>query len=54
MPRWSNANPEHVFREQAFGGTVTATRRFGDYTLPAEIEVGAGAAVAVSPSSGAP
>jgi hypothetical protein len=40
MRRWSNANPERIFREQAFGGVVNATRRFGDYTLPAEIEVG--------------
>lgn len=38
--RWSNANPEQVFRWQAFGGTVKATRRFGDYTIPSEMEVG--------------
>lgn len=40
MPRWTNANPDHVFREQAFGGTVKAVKRFGDYTIPSEIEVG--------------
>lgn len=40
MRRWSNANADRVFRWQAFGGTVKATRRFGDYTIPSEIEVG--------------
>lgn len=40
MQRWSNANPSKTFRRQAFGGKVKAVRRFGDYTVPSEIEVG--------------
>ncbi|HEX8480979.1 MAG TPA: DUF6544 family protein [Allosphingosinicella sp.] len=38
--RWSNANPEGVFKLQPFGGSVTAERRFGGYTIPSGVEVG--------------
>lgn len=38
--RWSDANPEKVFRLQPFGGTTGSERRFGAFTIPAEIKVG--------------
>lgn len=38
--RWSNANPDKVFRLQPFGGTVTASRRFGGFTIPSEVAMG--------------
>jgi hypothetical protein len=38
--RWSNENPGAVFRLQPFGGSVTAERRFGGYTIPSSLEVG--------------
>jgi hypothetical protein len=38
--RWSNANPEGIFRLQPFGGSVSAERSFGGYTIPSSLEVG--------------
>jgi hypothetical protein len=38
--RWSNANPDKVFRLQPFGGTITASRRFGGFTIPSEVAMG--------------
>ena len=38
--RWSNANPQEEFRLQPFGGTVTAERTFGGFTVPANLDVG--------------
>jgi hypothetical protein len=38
--RWSNANPQGIFKLQPFGGSVTAERTFGGYTIPSRLEVG--------------
>jgi hypothetical protein len=38
--RWSNANPDKIFRLQPFGGTVIAERRFGGFTIPSEVAMG--------------
>lgn len=38
--RWSDANPEKVFRLQPFGGTVEGEAEFGGYTIPTELMVG--------------
>ena len=38
--RWSDANPQHVFRYQPFGGTVEAEATFGGYTIPSLVHVG--------------
>jgi hypothetical protein len=38
--RWSNGNPEGVFKLQPFGGRVSAERSFGGYTIPSSLEVG--------------
>ena len=38
--RWSNANPEKVFRRQPFGGTVLAERSFHGLTIPSRVSVG--------------
>jgi hypothetical protein len=40
IQRWSNANPERVYREQAFGGYLSAFRGFGGYQLPTRVEGG--------------
>jgi hypothetical protein len=38
--RWSDANPEKVFRLQPFGGTIEAERTFAGYTIPSKLSVG--------------
>lgn len=38
--RWSNANPDKVFRMQPFGGLVHAEATFSGFTIPSHIEVG--------------
>ena len=38
--RWSNANPEQVFRLQPFGGTISSEATFGGYTIPSALRVG--------------
>ncbi|MCK6427025.1 MAG: hypothetical protein L6Q75_18340 [Burkholderiaceae bacterium] len=38
--RWSDANPERVYRLQPFGGRVRAWATFGGFTLPAQLEMG--------------
>lgn len=40
IQRWSNENPEKVFREQPFGGTAADFRSFDGYRLPTRIEGG--------------
>lgn len=40
IQRWSNENPEKVFREQPFGGDLSDFRDFGDYRLPTKVEGG--------------
>jgi hypothetical protein len=42
MNRWTNANPQHVFRYQPFGATVEETGTFGGYTIPTRIDAGNG------------
>jgi hypothetical protein len=37
---WSNANSDMAFRLQPFGGTISAERTFGGYTILAKIKVG--------------
>lgn len=38
--RWSNANPQKIFRLQPFGGTITAEGVFDGYRIPTDISVG--------------
>lgn len=38
--RWSNANPDGIFRRQPFGGTVTEEATFDGYTIPTRLEAG--------------
>ncbi len=38
--RWSDANPQKVFRRQPFGGCLSDYREFGGYRLPTRIEAG--------------
>jgi hypothetical protein len=38
--RWSNANPEKIFRYQPFGGTVQEEGTFDGYTIPSVMSVG--------------
>lgn len=40
MERWSNANPDKVYRLQPFGGTLTAFRVFSGFRLPTHVEAG--------------
>jgi hypothetical protein len=42
MQRWTNANPQKVFRYQPFGATVEETGTFGGYTIPTRIDGGNG------------
>jgi Family of unknown function (DUF6544) len=38
--RWSNANPDKIFRLQPFGGTLSEFREFEGFYLPTHIEAG--------------
>ena len=40
FPRWTNANPEKVFRIAPFGGYLSAFRNFEGFTLPTHVEAG--------------
>ena len=40
IARWSNENPERVYRLQPFGGYLSAFRDFGGYRLPTRVEGG--------------
>lgn len=40
LQRWSDANPEKVFRRQPFGGYLSDYREFGGFRLPTRIEAG--------------
>lgn len=40
LPRWSNANPDRVYRIQPFGGFLSGFREFDGYRLPTRIEAG--------------
>ncbi len=38
--RWSNANPEKIYRLQLFGGCLSAFREFAGFRLPTHVEAG--------------
>jgi hypothetical protein len=38
--RWSNANPEKIFRRQPFGGYLFDYKDFGGFRLPTRVEAG--------------
>lgn len=40
IERWSNANPEQVFRYQPFGGVLSDYRDFEGYRLPTRVDGG--------------
>ena len=40
FPRWSNANPDGVYREQAFGAYLSAHQSFEGFRLPTHVEAG--------------
>jgi hypothetical protein len=40
IPRWTNANPEGVYRLQPFGGELFEFRNFDGFTLPTRVEGG--------------
>jgi hypothetical protein len=42
MQRWTNANPQRVFRHQPFGATIMETATFEGYTIPTRIDAGNG------------
>jgi hypothetical protein len=42
LQRWTNANPQRVFRHQPFGATVEETGTFEGYTIPTRIDGGNG------------
>jgi hypothetical protein len=38
--RWTDANPERVYRRQPFGGRMLETGRFAGFTIPRRVELG--------------
>jgi hypothetical protein len=38
--RWSDANPDKIFRLQPFGGKVEAEAEFSGFTIPRKISIG--------------
>lgn len=40
VQRWSNENPDKIFREQPFGGFLSEFREFDGYRLPTHVEGG--------------
>jgi hypothetical protein len=40
FPRWSNANPDKIYRLQPFGGFLSKFRNFGGFRLPTHVEAG--------------
>ena len=40
FPRWSNENPDKVFRVQPFGGDLGEIGRFDGYNLPTRVDGG--------------
>nr|WP_136249757.1 DUF6544 family protein [Ningiella ruwaisensis] len=38
--RWSNENPDRVYRSQPFGGDLSEFKRFGGYCLPTKVIAG--------------
>ena len=40
FPRWSDANPEKVYRIQPFGGYLSKFRKFDGFRLPTHVEAG--------------
>lgn len=38
--RWTDANPQRVFRLQPFGGRVLMTEQVGGFRIPVEMEIG--------------
>lgn len=38
--RWSNANPEKIYREQPFGGYLSQFKDFAGFRLPTHVEAG--------------
>ncbi len=40
FPRWTNANPDQLFRNQPFGGYMSEYREFGGFRVPTRVEAG--------------
>lgn len=40
IQRWSDENPERIFREQPFGGDLSEFQEFGGYRLPTRVDGG--------------